>query len=127
LATGGCRRGALRAHRARLTALELLDSYQLIHALHVQTHLRLDLSLCDYARQAERYSAEACLAFLSLVYEEAKSRYLVQKAGMYCCMTITCVGIKHDEEAPQLAQSQEMLAKEIQDQYRLLSAFLNEI
>lgn len=51
----------------------------------------------------------------------------MQKAGMYCCITRTCVGIKHDEETPQLAQSQDILAKEIRDQYRLLSAFLNEI
>lgn len=64
---------------------------------------------------------------LSPVYEEAKSRHLVQKAAMYRCMTRTCVGIKHDEATPQLARSQEMLAKEIQDQYRLLSAFLNGI
>ena len=40
---------------------------------------------------------------------------------MYCCMARTCAGIKHDEEAPQLSQSQKMLAKEIQDQYRILS------
>jgi len=40
-------------------------------------------------------------------------------------MARTCAGIKHDEELPDLAQSQEMLTKEIQDQYRLLSEFLN--
>jgi hypothetical protein len=43
---------------------------------------------------------------------------------MYCCMARTCAGIRHDEEAPQLAQSQEMLAQEIKDQHKLLSEFL---
>jgi hypothetical protein len=40
-------------------------------------------------------------------------------------MARTCAGIKHDEEFPTLAHSQEMLVKEMQDQYRLLSEFLN--
>ncbi len=39
---------------------------------------------------------------------------------MYCCMARTCAGIRHDEEAPQLSRSQEMLSQEIQDQYRLI-------
>jgi hypothetical protein len=45
---------------------------------------------------------------------------------MYCCMARTCAAIKHDEEAPQLSRAQEMLAREIQDQYRLLSEFLKQ-
>jgi len=109
-----------------LTAEELLDGYHSIHALYVQTHPRSDLSQLDYARQAEHFIAEACLVCLSPVYEETKVHYLAQKAAMYCCMARTCAGIKHDEEVPQLTNSQEMLAREIRDQYRLLSEFLNQ-
>jgi hypothetical protein len=109
-----------------LTAEELLDGYHSIHALYVQTHPRSDLSRLDYARQAEHFIAEACLVCLSPVYEETKVHHLAQKTAMYCCMARTCAGIKHDEEVPQLAKSQEMLAKEIQDQYRLLSELLKE-
>jgi hypothetical protein len=112
--------------KPNLTAEELLDGYHGMHALYVQTHPRSDLSQLDYARQAEHFIAEACLVCLSPVYEETKVHHLAQKAAMYCCMARTCAGIKHDEEVPQLAQSQEMLAKEIQDQYRLLSEFLNQ-
>lgn len=106
------------------SAEELLDGFHSIHALYVQTHPRSDLSQLDYARQAEHFIAEACLVCLSPVYEEAKVHHLAQKAAMYCCMARTCAGIKHDEEAPQLSQSEAMLSKEIQDQYRLLSDFL---
>ena len=112
--------------KPNLTAEELLDGYHAIHALYVQTHPRSDLSQLDYARQAEHFIAEACLVCLSPVYEETKVHHLAQKAAMYCCMARTCAGIKHDEEVPQLTNSQEMLAKEIQDQYRLLSEFLNQ-
>jgi hypothetical protein len=112
--------------KPNLTAQELLDGYHAMHALYVQTHPRSDLSKLDYARQAEHFIAEACLVCLSPVYEETKVHHLAQKAAMYCCMARTCAGIKHDEEVPQLVQSQEMLAKEIQDQYRLLSEFLNQ-
>jgi hypothetical protein len=108
------------------TAEELLDGYHSIHALYVQTHPRSDLSQLDYARQAEHFVAEACLVCLSPVYEETKVHHLAQKVAMYCSMARTCAGIKHDEKLPQLAQSQQMLAKEIQDQYRLLSEFLNQ-
>lgn len=83
-------------------------------------------STLDYAKQAEHFIAEACLVCLSPVYEETKIHHLAQKAAMYCCMARTCAGIKHDEELPSLALSQDMLAKEIQDQYRLLSEFLND-
>jgi hypothetical protein len=109
-----------------LTAEELLDGYHSIHALYVQTHPRSDLSQLDYAQQAEHFVAEACLVCLSPVYEETRVHHLAQKAAMYCCMARTCAGIKHDEEVPQLAQAQEMLAKEIRDQYRLLSELLNQ-
>jgi hypothetical protein len=109
-----------------LTAEELVDGYHSMHALYVQTHPRSDLSRLDYARQAEHFVAEACLICLSPVYEEAKVHHLAEKAAMYCRMARTCAGITHDEEAPQLAHSQEMLAKEIQDQYRLLSDYLSQ-
>jgi hypothetical protein len=112
--------------KSDLTAEQLLDGYHSIHALYVQTHPRSDLSQLDYARQAEHFVAEACLVCLSPVYEETKVHHLAQKVAMYCCMARTCAGIKHEEEVPQLAQSQKMLAQEIQDQYRLLSEFLNQ-
>jgi hypothetical protein len=113
--------------KAAPTAQELLDGFHSIHALYVETHPRSDLSQLDYARQAEHFIAEACLVCLSLVYEEAKVHHLAQKAAMYCCMARTCAGIKHDEEAPQLSQSEKMLSKEIPDQYRLLSEFLKNV
>ena len=112
--------------KSELTAEELLDSYHSIHALYVRSHPRSDLSELDYSRQAEHFIAEACLVCLSPVYEETRVHHLAQKAAMYCCMARTCAGIKHDEEVPQLAQSEEMLTKEIQAQYRLLSDFLNQ-
>ena len=108
------------------SAEELVDGYHSIHAFYVQTHPRSDLSRLDYARQAEHFIAEACLVCLSPVYEETKVHHLAQKAAMYCCMARTCAGIKHDEEVPQLSQSEEMPTKEIQAQYRLLSDFLNQ-
>ncbi|MGD2021001.1 MAG: hypothetical protein PVJ47_08095 [Thiohalocapsa sp.] len=110
--------------KPELTAEELLDGYHSIHALYVQTHPRSDLSQLDYARQAEHFVAEACLVCFSPVYEETEVHHLAEKAAMYCCMARTCAGIRHDEEAPQLAQSQEMLAQEIKDQHKLLSEFL---
>jgi hypothetical protein len=109
-----------------LSAEQLLDGYHSVYALYVRTHPRSDLSELDYARQAEHFVAEACLVCLSPIYEETKLHHLAEKAAMYCCMARTCAGIKHDEETPQLAQAQEMLAKEIQDQQRLLSDFLSE-
>jgi hypothetical protein len=112
--------------KPELTAQELVDGYHSIHALYTQTHPRSDLSKLDYARQAEHFVAEACLVCLSPVYEEATTHHMAEKAAMYCSMARTCAGIKHDEEAPQLSQSQEMLAKEIQDQFRLLSDFLTD-
>jgi hypothetical protein len=110
--------------RPEVSAEELIDAYHSVHSLYVETHPRSDLSELNYARQAEHFVAEACLACLSPVYEEAKVQRLGEKVAMYCRMARTCAGIKHDQDLPQLSESEQMLTKEIQDQYRLLDEFL---
>lgn len=110
--------------KPEISAKELLDAFHSVHALYVETHPRSDLFELNYARQAEHFIAEACLVCLSPVYEEAKVHRIAEKVAMYTRMARTCAGIKHDEDMPQLAQAQEMLGNEIQDQYRLLTAFL---
>ena len=110
--------------RPNISAEELLDAYHSVHSLYVETNPRSDLSELNYARQAEHFVAEACLACLSPVYEEAKVQRLGEKVAMYCRMARTCAGIKHDQDRPHLSEAEQLLTKEIQDQYRLLDEFL---
>jgi len=112
--------------RSNPSAQELVDGYHSIHAVTVATHPRSDLSELNYARQAEHFIAEACLICLSPVYEEARTQRLAEKAAMYCRMARTCAAIKHDEERPSLSVAENLLAQEIQDQYKILSGFLNQ-
>jgi len=112
--------------RSGLSAQELVDGYHSIHAVNVATHPRSDLSELNYALQAEHFVAEACLVCLSPVYEETRKHHLAEKAAMYCRMARTCAAINHDEERPCLSAAENLLAQEIQDQYKILSGFLNQ-
>ena len=113
------------AAKPGVTAEELVDAYHSVHAVYVQTHPRSDLSELDYTKQAVHFIAEACLMCLSPTYSEAKIHRIAEKAAMYCRMARTCASIKHDEDAPQMGDTEKAMQLEIEAQYRMVNEFLN--
>lgn len=113
------------AAKPGLTAEELVDTYHSVHAVYTRTHPRSDLSELDYTKQAVHFIAEACLLCLSSTYPEAKIHRIAEKAAMYCRMARTCASIKHDEDAPQMGDTEKAMQQEIEAQYRMVNEFLN--
>ena len=109
-----------------LSAEELLDGYHSIHALYTQTHPRSDLSELDYRKQAAHFIAEACLVCLAPTYPEAKIHRIAEKTAMYCRMARTCASIMHDEDQPDLQDTETALRKEIEAQYSVVNEFLSD-
>ena len=114
------------AAKPGITAEELVDSYHSVHAIYIQTHPRSDLSELDYTKQAVHFIAEACLMCLSPTYSEAKIHRIAEKAAMYCRMARTCASIMHDEDQPDLGDTEKALQQEIETQYALVNEFLNK-
>ena len=108
-----------------LTAEELVDAYHSVHAIYIRTHPRSDLSELDYTKQAVHFIAEACLMCLSPTYPEARVHRIAEKGAMYCRMARTCASIMHDEDHPDLGDTEKALQQEIETQYRLVNEFLN--
>lgn len=112
--------------RPEVSAEALSDAYHAIHGIYVATHPRSGFLEPSYARQAEHFIAEACLACLAPVDEAAKRPRLAETAAMYCRMARTCAAIPHDQERPQLARAEALLAQEIQRQHQILSDHLEQ-
>lgn len=119
-------RGAQQmAEKSGVTAEELVDAYHSVHNIYTQTHPRSDLTELDYTKQAVHFIAEACLVCLSPTYPEAKIYRIAEKTAMYCRMARTCASILHDEDEPDLEETEKALQNEIKAQYRLVNEFLS--
>jgi hypothetical protein len=114
------------AAKPGVTADELIDAYHSAHAVYIQTHPRSDLSELDYKKQAVHFIAEACLVCLSPTYPEAKTHRIAEKTAMYCRMARTCASIMHDEDQPDLRETESVLQNEIKAQYTLVNEFLSD-
>jgi hypothetical protein len=114
------------AANPQATAEELVDSFHAVHAIYTRTHPRSDLSELNYAKQAVHFVAEACLLCLSPTYPEASVHRIAEKAAMYCRMARTCASIKHDEDVPQLGETERAMRQEIETQYGIVNEFLKE-
>jgi len=113
------------AANPQVTAEQLVDSYHTVHAIYTRTHPRSDLSELDYTKQAAHFVAEACLMCLSPTYPETTIHHIAEKTAMYCRMARTCASIKHDEDAPQLGESEKAIQQEIDAQHRMANEFLD--
>jgi hypothetical protein len=105
-------------------AEDLLDAYHSVHTSYVKTNPRSDMLALDWEKQAEHFIAEACMACLAPTYPEASKHHLAQRVSMYCLMARTCASINHEGDYPTFKTSEEVMKKEVDEQYRILNEFL---
>ena len=77
-----------------------------------------------WEKQAEHFIAEACMTCLAPAYPEAKTHHLAQSVSMYCLMARTCASINHEGNYPTFGTSEDVVKKEINEQYRIVNEFL---
>jgi len=106
------------------TAEDLLEAYHSVHTSYVKTNPRSGLNALDWKKQAEHFVAEACMTCLGPAYPEALSHHLAQRVSMYCLMARTCASINHEGDYPSFETSEEVIKKEVDDQYRIVNEFL---
>lgn len=110
-----------------ISAEDLEDAYHSIHTVYVRTNPRSHFSLLDYSKQAEHFVAEACLHCLEPTYQEAKKHHLAEKVSMYCLMARTCASIDHQGNYPKFTDTEDLVKKEVDAQYEILSEYLGSI
>jgi len=105
-------------------AKDLLDAYHSVHTSYVKTNPRSGLNALDWEKQAEHFVAEACMTCLAPTYPESSKHHLAQIVSMYCLMARTCASINHDGDYPTFETSEEVIKREVDEQYRIVSDFL---
>lgn len=105
-------------------AENLSDAYHSVHTSYVKTNPRSDMHALVWEKQAEHFIAEACMTCLAPTYAEASAHHLAQRVSMYCLMARTCASINHESNYPTFETSEEVVKKEINEQYRIVNEFL---
>ena len=106
---------------------DLEKAYHAAHSVYVHTNPRSDLSPVDYKQQAEHFVAEACMHCLSPTYYDAEKHHLAERVSTYCLMARTCASIDHKGKYPKFTETEDLVKKEIDTQYEILSKYLDSI
>jgi len=112
--------------KAGVTADELNDAYQRVHAVYVATHPSSGCTRLDYKQQAEHFVAEACMICLSPTYPEQHTAHVANRVAMYCQMARHFSAIQQEGGYPKFAGVEEAVKKEVDSQHQILSEYLEE-
>jgi len=80
------KKGQEIAGKTGVTADELNDIYERVHAVYLATYPRSGCTELDYKQQAAHLVAEACMICLSPTYPERHADHLAGRVAMYCQM-----------------------------------------
>jgi len=111
----------------QISAEDLEKAYHTTHSVYIHTCPRSDLSLLDYKQQAEHFVTEACMHCLAPTYYDAKKHHLAERVSTYCIMARTYASVDHDGNYPKFTETEELVKKEIDAQYEILSKYLDSI
>ena len=111
----------------QISAEDLEKAYQAAHSVYVHTYPRSDLSPLDYKQQAEHFVAEACMHCLSPTYYDAIKHHLAERVSTYCIMARTCASVDHEGNYPKFTETEDLVKKEIDAQYEILSKYMDSI
>jgi len=110
-----------------MSAEDLENAYHSAHSVYVHKSPRSEISLLDYKKQSEHFVAEACMHCLAPTYYEAKKHHLAERVAKYCIMARTCASIDHEGNYPKFTDTEDLVTKEIDAQYEILSEYLGSI
>lgn len=111
----------------QISAEDLEKAYHSTHSVYVHTYPRCDLSPLDCKKQAEHFVAEACMHCLAPTYYDAERHHLAERVSSYCIMARTCASIDNEGNYPKFTDSEDLVKKEIDAQYEILSKYLDSI
>jgi hypothetical protein len=104
----------------------LMSAYHAAWHAAVESSVHSDLELVDWRKQTAHFVAKACAESLAPAHQGITWRHLAFNVASHCHMARLCANIRHEEERPSLSAAEEALNNQIQTQFEILSAFLEE-
>lgn len=105
----------------------LMSAYHSAWHAAIESSVHSDLELIDWKKQTAHFVAKACAESLAPVHPGISWRHLALNAASHCRMARLCDSIEHEEEEPNLTIAEGALKNQIQAQFQILSAYINEI
>jgi len=104
----------------------LMSAYHSAWHAALESSMHSGMELIDLHKQTAHFVAKACAESLAPSHQGIKWRHLAFNAASHCRMARLCDSIEHEEEHPSLSAAEETLNKQIQTQFEILDAFLEE-
>jgi len=114
------------AGKAGVTAEELNDAYNKVHAVYLATHPRSGCTELDYKQHAAHFVAEACMICLSPTYPERNTAEIAGRVAMYCQLARHFSAIQQQEGYPKFDGVEDAVKNEVDAQYEILGKYLEE-
>jgi hypothetical protein len=120
------KKGQEIAGKAGVTADELNDAYNSVHAVYLATHPRSGCTELDYRQHAAHFVAEACMICLSPTYPERNTAEIAARVAMYCQLARHFSAIQQPGNYPKFDGVEDAVKNEVDSQYKILSKYLEE-
>ena len=104
----------------------LMSAYHSAWHVVVESSAHSDLELIDWHKQTAHFVAKACSEALAPAHHGMTCRHLAYNVANHCRMARLCATVEHEEAQPSLAAAEQALNKQIQSQFQILGAFLEE-
>jgi hypothetical protein len=114
------------AGKAGVTADELNDAYNKVHAVYLATHPRSGCTELDYKQHAAHFVAEACMICLSPTYPERNTAEIAGRVAMYCQLARHFSAIQQQGGYPKFDGVEDAVKNEVDSQYEILGKYLEE-
>jgi len=110
----------------KATPETLMSAYHSVWHAAMEYSIHSDMELIDWHKQTAYFVAKACSESLAPTHQGIGWRHLAFNVASHCRMARLCDNVAHEEEQPSLSPAEEALNKQIQTQFAILNAFLEE-
>ena len=104
----------------------IMSAYHSAWHAAMESSVHGDMELIDWQKQTAYFVAKACAESLAPSHAGVTFRHLASNVANHCRMARLCASIEHEGEQASLSEAEMALNTQIQTQFQIVSAFLEE-
>jgi hypothetical protein len=104
----------------------IMSAYHSAWHAAMESSVHGDMELIDWQKQTAYFVAKACAESLAPSHPGVTLRHLASNVAHHCRMARLCASIEHEGEKPSLSAAETALSRQIQTQFQILGAFLEQ-
>ncbi|MGD8614468.1 MAG: hypothetical protein PVI91_02210 [Gammaproteobacteria bacterium] len=108
------------------TPESLMSAYHSAWHAALESSVHGDMELVDWHKQTAHFVAKACSECLAPAHHGIAWRHLAFNVASHCRMARLCATVEHEQDRPSLSAAEQALNKQIQTQFEILGAFLED-